>query len=254
MSYECCQSFPDFSSTRILVDIIAGKNFIALPIVDMDELLRRVIRQTQFIYCSCGFDAWVSSMLDVTACDCSTLVELTPSQRLEEGHLGHAKIHVDVAIWASPKIRSASRRRRYLFLKSILIKTTYDSDLIDELDRSWCVHESNQQVQNLGDHGDSAYSLHDALFRSVVQQRQNLYLCRLMFAFLLVITQSISRCLNIHLKWFVPTYSHPRASIFDTIAPSFSQWISPRLKKIDQNLLVAPWILSWFAELIDRAK
>ena len=132
MSYECCQSFRAFPIKGILVDFIASKKIIPLPVVDLDELSRRVIHQTRLFL-------WLRRMSFLNVwCYCVWLLN-PPSQRFGEGHLGHAS-----------GTRSVSRRRKNLYLNSILFKTTYDSDLMDE--RSWCVHESILQIQNLGDH------------------------------------------------------------------------------------------------------
>ena len=77
--------------------------------------------------CSCCFDAWVSSMLVVTACDCSTLDELTISTYCG----GSFWSCQDQSTWrfgpldlTIQGVRSIFQHERYLYLNSILIKTT----------------------------------------------------------------------------------------------------------------------------------
>ena len=94
----------------------------------------------------------VSSMIDVTACDCSTLVELIISTFF--GRVILVLPRFIVAVWASgshnPRTGSVSRRRRYLYLSSMLIKTTFDTALMNWTDPGASTNPPNRF--RLGDH------------------------------------------------------------------------------------------------------
>ena len=96
---------------------VESKNMIPLPVVDQNRLFLLLRRMS-------SLNAWCCCVWLLNAC--------------RTHHLNVLRRVIHVAVWTSgyhnPGVRSVSRRRRYLYLNSILIKTAYGPDLTNWTD------------------------------------------------------------------------------------------------------------------------